>query len=131
LVAAFGIGALLGAFIAAGRRIASTRQRRNLSLALALLVIGSAFMPNLAAELVDQACTRAVSIWFVALANGVLQVATAPSVRGRVMGLWSMGPTKKLPDHRLDGRCGSRTMVWTSCTEIPDVRPHEPDGHER
>jgi hypothetical protein len=36
------------------------------------------------------AVTGFVSIWFIALANTLVQLRSAPHVRGRVMGLWTM-----------------------------------------
>lgn len=32
--------------------------------------------------------TGCLSIWFIAAANTLVQLATAPGMRGRVMGLW-------------------------------------------
>jgi hypothetical protein len=41
-------------------------------------------------ELAGLAVTGWLSIWFIARANTVVQLATVPQMRGRVMGLWTM-----------------------------------------
>ncbi|GGL97621.1 MFS transporter [Nakamurella endophytica] len=90
MVAAFGAGALVGAGVAAADRAPGARRARVLALLTALLLLASVAMPTLGWELVLQAVTGTVSIWFVAIANAGLLLLSSPPMRGRVMGLWSM-----------------------------------------
>jgi MFS family permease len=90
MASAFGGGALVGAFVAAADGRPSPRRSRLLGSITAVVVVGSAFMPSLATEVVAQAVTGFFAIWFIAIANSTVQLATPPVLRGRVMGLWAM-----------------------------------------
>jgi MFS family permease len=90
MASAFGGGALVGAFVAAADGRPSPRRSRQLGSITAVVVVGSAFMPTLAAEVIAQAVTGFFAIWFIAIANSTVQLATPPVLRGRVMGLWAM-----------------------------------------
>jgi MFS family permease len=91
LMSCFGVGAIFGAlFAAAGSAWPSARRVRLLALLTGLAILGGAVAPRygvLAASLVVDGF---LSIWFVALANTMVQVRTAPELRGRVMGIWTM-----------------------------------------
>jgi MFS family permease len=91
LLATFGIGAIGGAGLAAsaGER-PSGRRVRLLALVTGASVLVGAVMPDLAAELVALTVVGLSSIWFIALANTVVQLRSAPALRGRMMGLWVM-----------------------------------------
>ncbi|HEV2372703.1 MAG TPA: MFS transporter [Streptosporangiaceae bacterium] len=97
MVAAFGIGALGGAYFAASDPHPNGRRVRTLAVLTGMVVIVSAAMPNLAFELAAMALTGVISIWFISLANAVTQLRTTPAMRGRVMGLWSMALPGSLP----------------------------------
>jgi len=91
MMSAFGIGALPGALLAAawsghptGRRVAW------LALATAASVLGTAFSPVLWLTITGLAVVGCLSIWFIAAANTLVQMTSAPGMRGRVMGLWTM-----------------------------------------
>jgi MFS family permease len=94
---AFGVGALGGAFLAASDRHPHGPRVQLLALVTGVVVLASALMPDLGSELVAMAVTGLFSIWFISLANAVLQLRTAPALRGRVMGLWSMALPGTLP----------------------------------
>jgi hypothetical protein len=63
---------------------------RLLAVWTGVAVLAAAWATSLALELVALALTGWLSIWFIARANTVVQLATEPSMRGRVMGLWTM-----------------------------------------
>jgi MFS family permease len=91
MMAAFGVGAVGGAMIAgAGASYPSARRVRNLALATGAVVLLTATMPDVPAELVALFVTGTVAIWFISLANTLVQLRSSPEVRGRVMGLWVM-----------------------------------------
>ena len=91
MLATFGVGAICGAGLAAssGER-PSGRRVRLLALATGIAVLVGAAMPDLALELLSLALVGLTSIWFIALANTVVQLRAAPELRGRMMGLWVM-----------------------------------------
>jgi MFS family permease len=91
LVAAFGLGAIPGA-LAAARTVGepSARLIRSLSLLTGAAVIATALAPSPWLAYAGMAITGFVSIWFIALANTLVQLRSEPQVRGRVMGLWTM-----------------------------------------
>jgi MFS family permease len=91
MMSAFGVGALPGALLAAawsghpsGRRVGL------LALATAASVLGTAFAPALWLTIAGLAVTGCLSIWFIAAANTLVQLTSAPGMRGRMMGLWTM-----------------------------------------
>jgi MFS family permease len=91
LVAAFGLGAIPGA-LAAARTVGepSGRRIRSLCVLTGLCVVATALAPTAWLAYAGMAVTGFVSIWFIALANTLVQLRSAPHVRGRVMGLWTM-----------------------------------------
>ncbi|WP_377267857.1 MFS transporter [Peterkaempfera sp. SMS 1(5)a] len=89
LMAAFGIGALPGALLAAGHPVPSGRRVRLLALATAVAVLLVACAQNLAEAFGAMMATGFTSIWFIASANTLVQLRTEPDMQGRVMGLWN------------------------------------------
>jgi MFS family permease len=90
MASAFGAGALVGAFVAAADGRPGPRRSRLLGSVTGAVVVGSAFMPTLATEVIAQAVSGFFAIWFIAIANSTVQLSTPPVLRGRVMGLWAM-----------------------------------------
>jgi MFS family permease len=79
MMAAFGIGALGGAFCAAvGASFPSGRSVRLLALASGIVVLAGLALCGFS------------SIWFIARANTFVQLLAPPAMRGRVMGAWTM-----------------------------------------
>jgi hypothetical protein len=97
LMAAFGVGGLPGALVAAAQPVPSGRRVRVLALATALSVVLVACSPNLPAALGAMALTGLTSIWFVATANTLLQLRCEAALRGRVLSLWGMAMTGTTP----------------------------------
>jgi MFS family permease len=91
MMAVFGIGALPGALLAsAGSGRPTGRSVGVLALATAAAVLGTAAAPELWLVMVGLAVTGCLSIGFIAQANTLVQLNSEPSMRGRVMGLWTM-----------------------------------------
>lgn len=91
MMSVFGIGAIGGALLAAaGSTQPSWRSVRVLAALTGLAVLGAAMASPFGLELAGLAVTGWLSIWFIARANTVVQLATVPQMRGRVMGLWTM-----------------------------------------
>ena len=91
MMAVFGLGALPGALLAsAGSGRPSGRSVVVLAVATAAAVLGTAAAPELWLVMVGMAVTGCLSIWFIAQANTLVQLLADPSMRGRVMGLWTM-----------------------------------------
>jgi len=87
-------GAVVGGLTAAGRR----RRLSGQALAVAsvgwgIAILAASAAPSLALELVALAFVGYGSITFNAQAKTALQLASEPSMRGRVMALWSMAWT--------------------------------------
>ena len=91
MMAVFGIGALPGALLAsAGSGRPTGRSVGVLALATAAAVLGTAAAPALWLVMAGMAVTGCLSIGFIAQANTLVQLIADPSMRGRVMGLWTM-----------------------------------------
>jgi MFS family permease len=91
MMAVFGLGALPGALLAsAGPGRPTGRSVGVLALATGAAVLGTVTAPTLWLALIALAATGCLSIWFIARANTLVQLTADPSMRGRVMGLWTM-----------------------------------------
>jgi len=66
------------------------RRVRLLALLTGTDVVLTGFAPDVAIAFFGLALAGLLSIWFIALANTLVQVRTAPALRGRVMGIWTM-----------------------------------------
>jgi MFS family permease len=97
MMAAFGVGGLPGALLAASSPEPTGRRVRILALFTAASVLIVAWSPDAAVALVGMVLTGMSSIWFIALANTLAQLRCAPEMRGRVMSLWGMAMTGTLP----------------------------------
>jgi MFS family permease len=91
LMAAFGLGALPGALMAASARgEPDGRRLRVLTLLTGLAVILTAFSPVVLGAFLGLALSGFLSIWLIAAANTLVQLRAGPALRGRVMGIWTM-----------------------------------------
>jgi len=91
MFATFGVGAVGGAVLAAGGGSWPTGRRvRLLALLTGTDVVLTGFAPDVAIAFFGLALAGLLSIWFIALANTLVQVRTAPALRGRGMGIWTM-----------------------------------------
>ena len=91
MFAVFGVGAVGGALLAAGGDPWPTGRRvRLLALLTGADIVLTGLAPGTATAFIGLALAGLLSIWFIALANTLVQVRTAPVFRGRVMGIWTM-----------------------------------------
>ena len=97
MMAAFGVGGLPGALLAASSPEPTGHRVRILALFTAASVLIAAWSPDAAVALLGMVLTGMSSIWFIALANTLAQLRCAPDFRGRVMSLWGMAMTGTLP----------------------------------
>jgi MFS family permease len=97
MMAAFGLGGLPGALLAAAAPEPTGRRVRILALFTAASVLVVAWAPVAAIALVGMVLVGMSSIWFIALANTLAQLRCDPGFRGRIMSLWGMAMTGTLP----------------------------------
>ncbi|MFE1320595.1 MFS transporter [Kitasatospora phosalacinea] len=97
MMAAFGLGGLPGALLAAGAPEPSARRVRLLALATGVSILCVAWAPAAPVAFVAMAATGLTSIWFIAAANTLVQLRSEPGLRGRVMALWGVAMTGTVP----------------------------------
>jgi MFS family permease len=91
LMATFGGGAVFGALLAgAGPSWPSGLRVRRLAALTGAVVCLAAASPWAGLLFAGLALAGFLSIWFIALANALVQLRTEPGLRGRVMGVWTM-----------------------------------------
>lgn len=90
MLAAFGAGALFGALFAGSEAWPSGRKVRALVLVTGLEVCLAAAAPWIGLLYAGLVVAGLLSIWFISLANALVQLRAEPGLRGRVMGTWVM-----------------------------------------
>jgi MFS family permease len=90
LTAAMGAGAVLGGLVTATRGKTGLRPFSVAALVFGVAVLCAALCPVLALEYAAMALVGWGSVSFLATGNTTLQLNSAPSMRGRVMALWSV-----------------------------------------
>jgi MFS family permease len=91
MMATFGGGAVFGALIASsGPPWPSGQRVRGLAALTGVVVCLAAASPRVGLFFAGLALAGFLSIWFIALANALVQLRTEPGLRGRVMGVWTM-----------------------------------------
>jgi MFS family permease len=91
LMAIFGVGAILGALLAAATGgPPSFRNIRVLAVLTGLSIIATAGALGVGMAIVGIAATGCLSIRFISQANALVQMRAEPSMRGRVIGIWTM-----------------------------------------
>jgi MFS family permease len=90
LTAAMGIGAVGGGLYAAGSSSVTQRRLILVALLFGFSIILVALMPNLMTAFLVLILMGALSVLFISLGNTTLQLNSDPSMRGRVMALWSI-----------------------------------------
>lgn len=96
LLAMFGVGALPGALLASRQAPTGTRVR-SLAVLTGTAVVVTATAPDLPVLYAGIIATGTCSIWMIASANTLVQLRTAPELRGRVMGAWSVALPGSMP----------------------------------
>ena len=90
LTAAMGTGAVIGGLATASRRKTAPRGLIVTALAFGAAVLMAAFSPSLLTAILAMVIVGVFSISFTALDNTILQQASDPNMRGRVMALWTV-----------------------------------------
>ena len=90
LTACMGLGAVVGGLIAAGRQWKGPWRLVTTAAVFGTVVLLASLSPSLVLEEVALLFVGAGSVTFLALGNATLQLQTEPSMRGRVMSLWSV-----------------------------------------
>jgi MFS family permease len=90
LVAAMGLGAIVGALINGARDSVTPMLLVGAALLFGVLSLLAAGAPSLALEIVALAPLGAATVTLAASINSSLQLASEPSMRGRVMALYSI-----------------------------------------
>ncbi len=90
LTAAMGVGSVAGALAAGARGRVSPRLLVVASLAFGVALLLAAAAPTLELQILALVPLGAASVTFAAGVNSVLQIAVEPTMRGRVMSLYSI-----------------------------------------
>jgi MFS family permease len=90
MTAAMGVGAVFGGLYVAARGRTGIRALSTSAAAFGVLIGFAAVSPALWVELIALACVGAASVGFLSKGNSTLQLGADPSMRGRVMALWSV-----------------------------------------
>jgi len=115
MTAAMGVGAVIGGLWVAGHGRTGTRTLVNTCVGFGLAILAAALSPTLIVAYIAMALVGALSIGFLAKGNSTLQLAADPSMRGRVMALWSVaflgstpigGPVAGWVSETFGGRAG-------------------------
>ena len=90
LVAAMGVGSVIGALATGAHGRTDARLIAGAALAFGVLALLAAAMPSIALEIPVLALLGAAAVTFAAAINSSLQLAVEPAMRGRVMALYSV-----------------------------------------
>jgi hypothetical protein len=91
MMSVFGVGGIAGGlFAATGRSQPTRRSVGALAAFTGVSVLATALALNLALEYSGLLVTGCLSIWFIARANALVLFEADASMRGRVMGAWTM-----------------------------------------
>ncbi len=90
LMSAMGAGAVLGGLMTAAKKNTSPHLLIGAALSFGLAVLLASTMPVLVLATLAMILVGYFSISFTSLGNSVLQLESAPHMRGRVMGFWSI-----------------------------------------
>ncbi len=115
LTAAMGVGAVVGGLWTAGRGRTGMRSMVTTAAVFTVVLTLAALAPNEPLALVAMLFVGAASVAFLSIGNSTLQLAAAPTMRGRVMALWAVaflgstpigGPVAGYVAEHLGGRAG-------------------------
>jgi MFS family permease len=97
LTAATGFGAVLGGLVTATRGRTGMRAMTLAAAAFGVTMLCTAWSPLLALAFVAMTATGWAAVTFIATGNTTIQLEAAPSMRGRVMGLWAVSMNGSTP----------------------------------
>lgn len=90
LTAAMGIGAVVGGLYSAGRSETSQKLLAITAAVFGLSILLASIVPSLGAAFIIFILVGGLSVLFISLGNTTLQLTSEPSMRGRVMSMWSI-----------------------------------------
>lgn len=90
LMGAMGLGAVIGGIGTAGRREPTSGAVMVAALGFGVAMLLASVSPRIAVAGLLMVCVGVGSISFTAVANSILQLQSAPEMRGRVMSLWTV-----------------------------------------
>jgi MFS family permease len=90
LMAATGLGAIVGGLYTAGQSETRETQLVWSAILFGISIIIASIMPNFVTALIVFVFVGALSILFISLGNTTLQLNSDPAMRGRVMSLWAI-----------------------------------------
>jgi MFS family permease len=90
LTSAMGLGAVVGGLMTAGHKNTSPQLLVLAALLFGLTTLLAAVMPNLILAVLAMVVVGFFSIYFTSLGNSILQLESAPQMRGRVMAFWAV-----------------------------------------
>jgi MFS family permease len=90
MISAMGAGAVAGGLFTASRQTRPAMALARTAGLFGLIQVMSSLAPNLLVVLITLVALGAVGVSFIALGNSTIQLAAAPEMRGRVMGLWAV-----------------------------------------
>lgn len=90
LLSAMGAGSVAGGLFAASRKELAVQEFVLWAFLFGVALVVTAFMPSLGLATVGMVFVGFFSINMTSTANTILQLESAPEMRGRVMSLWSM-----------------------------------------
>jgi MFS family permease len=90
MLVASAVGAVIGGLYTASRTETGERQLVWTVILFGLSILLAAVMPNFILVIIVLVLVGALSVLFIALGNTTLQLTSEPSMRGRVMALWSV-----------------------------------------
>jgi MFS family permease len=142
LTACMGFGAVVGGLVAAGRRERGPKQLVTTATAFGAVILIASIAPNIATEAVVLLFVGAGSVTFLSLGNATLQLSSDPSMRGRVMSLWSVaflgstpigGPLVGLVGGSIGARyaLGLGGMAALAAAAFGYISVHDPVGRSR
>ncbi len=90
LLGGMGVGAVVGGLTTAGQKRISTRQLIMAAAFFGFTALIASAMPTLILAALAMVFVGFCSIYYTTLGNSILQLESAPDMRGRVMALWSV-----------------------------------------
>ena len=90
LIAAMGVGSVIGGILTASSKKVNPNVLILSALIFGFSILAVAAMPSLVLSIYAMVAVGISSIYFVSLGNTIMQLGSAPELRGRVMAFWSM-----------------------------------------
>jgi MFS family permease len=90
MTSCMGVGAVVGGLYTAGRAKVSQRELIVVALLFGISLLVTSLAPNAISAYILLVIAGALSVLFISMGNSTLQLTSDPSMRGRVMSLWSI-----------------------------------------